>query len=196
MNITKVRLIRRIYLSSSLSLGVLTPLVCWYLLPSFNPITEPLSYFGVAESTLWYWNTSLLLIAIGLYINASKALSLCVYDKLYDTILKALMAFFFTALCLTAVFSMNYSLIHKVSAVSFFLIYNLFVFLFGLFRSLKYVRKGLFSIAIGSLMLLSSLLLIPFPSYGVFEIVYFVLVLYWNAVLFKKRMRKEDRVKS
>jgi len=196
MSITKVRLIRRIYLTSSFSLGVLAPLVCWYLLPSFNPITKPLSYFGVAEPTLWYWNTSLLLIAIGLYINASKALSLCVYDRLYDKILKILIAFFFTALCLTAVFSMNYSLIHKISAVCFFLIYNLFVFLFGLFRSLKYVRKGLFSIAIGSLMLLSSLLLIPFPSYGIFEIVYFVLVLYWNAVLFKKRMRKEDRVKS
>jgi len=46
---------------------------------------------------------------------------------------------------------------------------------------------------IGSLMLLSSLLLLPLPSSGVFEIIYFLLLLFWNGTLFYKRVKTEDR---
>ena len=59
-------------------------------------------------------------------------------------------------------------------------------------ETIKYLRKGLLSIFVGALMLLSSLLLIPFPSYGVFEIVYVFLIIFWNASLFYKRIIKED----
>ncbi len=88
---------------------------------------------------------------------------------------------------------MDYLLLHRISAFTFFISYNLFIFCFGMFRSSKYVRKGMFSMFIGSLMLLSSLLLLPFPSYGIFEITYFLLLLYWNGHLFYKRIRIENR---
>ena len=90
---------------------------------------------------------------------------------------------------------MDFDLYHKIPAFLFFSSYNLFVFLFGLFRSLKYVRRGVFSIFVGLSMLCSLLLLLPFNSYGVFEIVYFALILTWNIYFLFTRL-KEEGVKS
>ena len=192
MQINRVRFWRRVYLLFSMSLGVISPLICWYMIPGFNPIEKPLSYFGVAEITAWYWNLSLIIISFAIYLNAKKSLPLY-FDKLKNLrILRALLVISFISLFLTAVVPMNRALIHRISATGFFLTYNFFVFFFGILRSLKYLRKGLFSIFIGSLMLLSSLLLIPFPSYGAFEIVYVLLIIFWNANLFYNRIIKED----
>jgi len=192
MGVSQARFWRRIYLGFSLSLGVISPLVCWYMIPDFNPITKPLSYFGVAEITAWYWNHSLVIIAIALYVNAKRSLPNHFKSPRHLQFLFSLLSLSFVGLCLTAIVSMNHLFLHRISAYSFFLGYNLFVFSFGFFRSRKYVRKGMFSMTIGSLMLLSSLLLLPFPSYGVFEIVYFLLLLFWNAHLFYKRVETED----
>ena len=192
MQINSVRFWRRVYLLFSMSLGVISPLICWYMIPDFNPIEKPLSYFGVAEITAWYWNLSLIMISFAIYLNAKKSLPIY-FNKLKTLrILRILLTVSFISLFLTAVVPMNRELLHRISASSFFLTYNFFVFFFGISRSLKYLRKGLFSIFIGALMLLSSLLLIPFPSYGVFEIVYVLLIVFWNASLFYKRVIKED----
>ena len=86
---------------------------------------------------------------------------------------------------------MDYELYHKVPAFLFFFSYNLFIFLFGLFRSLKYLRRGVFSMFVGLSMLASLLLLLPFPSYGVFEIVYFALILIWNIYFLFTRLKEE-----
>jgi hypothetical protein len=162
------------------------------MIPEFNPITKPLSYFGVAELTSWYWNLSLLIIALALFINAKRSLPFYFKDSFGLKFLEGLLTFSFIGLCLTALVSMNHVIIHRISAYSFFLGYNLFVFSFGFLRSKKYIRKGMFSMIVGSLMLLSSLLLIPFPSYGVFEIVYFLILLFWNGHLLYKRIQTED----
>ena len=192
MQINRVRFWRRVYLLFSMSLGVLSPLICWYMIPDFNPIEKPLSYFGVAEITAWYWNLSLIILSFAIYLNAKKSLPIY-FNKIKTLrILRLLIGVSFISLFLTAVVPMNRVLLHRISATGFFLTYNFFVFFFGISRSLKYLRKGLFSIFIGSLMLLSSLLLIPFPSYGVFEIIYVLLIIFWNASLFYKRVIKED----
>jgi len=44
---------------------------------------------------------------------------------------------------------------------------------------------------IGLSMLCSLLLLLPFKSYGVFEIVYFALILIWNIYFLYSRMKEE-----
>ena len=193
MGIIQARFWRRIYLGISLSLGIISPLVCWYMIPDFNPITKPLSYFGVAELTAWYWNASVIIVAFAIYLNAKKSLPRY-FKKIGNlNVLHILLSISFVALCLTAIVSMDNSLLHRISASTFFLTYNLFVFCFGFFRSSKYVRKGMFSMIIGSLMLLSSLLLLPFPSYGVFEIIYSLLLLFWNGTLLYKRVKIEDK---
>tara|TARA_Y100000589_G_scaffold76423_1_gene70164 strand:+ start:2152 stop:2652 length:501 start_codon:yes stop_codon:yes gene_type:complete len=162
------------------------------MIPDFNPIEKPLSYFGVAEITAWYWNLSLIIISFAIYLNAKKSLPIYFHKLKTLRILRILLTVSFVSLFLTAVVPMNRDVIHRISATGFFLTYNFFVFFFGISRSLKYLRKGLLSIFIGALMLLSSLLLIPFPSYGVFEIVYVLLIILWNASLFYKRVTKED----
>jgi len=193
METTQARFWRRVYLGFSLSLGIISPVICWYMIPDFNPITKPLSYFGVAELTSWYWNVSLIIIAFAIYVNAKRSLPSYFKKEAELKFLQTLLSISFVALCLTAIVSMDNLVVHRISAYSFFLGYNLFVFSFGFFHSSKYVRKGMFSMLVGSLMLLSSLLLIPFPSYGVFEIVYFSLLLFWNGHLFYKRMETEDK---
>tara|TARA_B110000003_G_C16617724_1_gene521922 strand:- start:1645 stop:1971 length:327 start_codon:yes stop_codon:yes gene_type:complete len=95
------------------------------------------------------------------------------------------------SLVFTASISMEYELFHQIPAVLFFFSYNLFIFCFGLFRSFKYIRRGMFSIFIGLAMLFSTLLLLPFPSYGVFEIVYFALILIWNIYFLFIRIKEE-----
>jgi len=193
MGVSQARFWRRIYLGTSMSMGIISPLICWYMIPNFNPITKPLSYFGVAELTAWYWNLSLIIIAFAIYLNAKKSLTHYFKKKVKLKILNILLSSALISLCLTAIVSMDYLLLHRISAFTFFISYNLFIFCFGMFRSSKYVRKGMFSMFIGSLMLLSSLLLLPFPSYGIFEIAYFLLLLYWNGHLFYKRIRIENR---
>ena len=181
------------YLIISLSMGVISPLVCWYLVPEFNPTTKPLSYFGIAESTAWYWNLSVIIIAFAIYLNAKRSLPYYFNKKIHLRVLHILLFISFISLCLTGIVAMDVLLFHRISACVFFLTYILFIFSFGFFRSQKYVRKGMFSMIIALSMLLSSLLLLPFPSYGVFEITYFAFLLYWNGKVFYKRIQAENR---
>ncbi len=194
MSITKARFWRKFYLIFSLILGIVSPLLCWYMIPDFNPITKPLSYFGVAEITAWYWNASLIIIAFGIYLNAQKA-TLKLFSKIRARkALDTLLIISVISLIITALFPMDKTIIHRVSAIGFFLAYNLFIFCFGALKSRKYIRQGMFSMIIGSGMLLSSLLLIPFPSYGVFEIVYFLMALIWNGKLMYSRVKKKRKI--
>jgi len=164
------------------------------MIPDFNPIDRPLSYFGVAERTFWYWNSSVIIIASALFINAYRSIPIYFTKPRERLILELLLSISFIALCGVAIVSMENFIAHRITAYTFFLTYNFFIFCFGFIRSLKYVRRGIFSITIGTLMLLSSLLLLPFPSYGIFEIVYFLLLLLWNSHLFYKRIEFEDRI--
>ena len=66
-----IRLIRLIYISFCIALGIISPLFCYILLPEFNITEHPLSYFGVVEKTNLFWQISLILISIGLYLMKS-----------------------------------------------------------------------------------------------------------------------------
>ena len=195
MNHKQVKLLRRLYLIFCILLGILTPLYCWFRYPDFNPVTQPLSHFGIIDPTWFLWNTSLVLLSIGLFLNAYTALRYYFKKRRYRYPLKILLMLSSFFLFLTGTIPMDYELYHKIPAFLFFFLYNLFVFMFGLFRSLKYLRTGIFSMFVGLLMLLSLLLLLPFPSYGVFEIVYFALILIWNIYFLFIRL-KEESLKS
>ena len=62
-----IKLIRNIYISCAIATGIISPIVCYLLLPEFNIKQHPLSYFGVVEKTNFLWQISLILISIGLY---------------------------------------------------------------------------------------------------------------------------------
>jgi hypothetical membrane protein len=191
MRYLQVKFLRRIYIIFSILLGIFTPLFCWYKIPDFNPINKPLSHFGVLEPTFLLWNTTLVFLAIGIFWNAYTSLRFYFKKRRLRYPLKLMLISSSISLVFTASISMEYDFFHQISAVLFFFSYNLFVFCFGLFRSLKYVRRGMFSIFVGVAMLFSTLLLLPFPSYGVFEVVYFALILIWNIYFLFTRMKEE-----
>jgi len=195
MEYIKVKLLRRVYLIFCIILGILTPIYCWYLRPGFNPMEKPLSDFGIQEPTWLLWNSTLVFLAVGIFFNSYTALRYYFKKISFRYPLKALLIIASFSLFFTATIPMDYELFHKIPAFLFFFTYNLFVFLFGLFRSFKHVRSGIFSIFTGLAMIFSLLLLLPFKSYGVFEIVYFSLILIWNIYFLFTRM-KEEGMKS
>ena len=198
MNHKQIKLLRRTFLIFCIALGILTPLYCWYRYPDFNPIHQPLSRFGVIEPTWLLWNSTLVFLSIGIFLNAYTALRYYFKKRRFRYPLKMLLLSSSVSLFLTGTIPMDFEIYHKIPAFLFFFTYNLFIFLFGLFRSLKYFRRGIFSMFIGLSMLLS-LLFLPvftkFPSYGVFEIVYFSLILIWNIYFLFTRI-KEEGLKS
>ena len=195
MRYFKIKLLRRVYLIFCILLGIFAPIYCWYLRPGFNPMERPLSDFGIQEPTWLLWNSALVFLAIGIFLNAYTALRYYFKQRRFRYPLKVLLLISSVSLFLTATIPMDYALFHKIPAFLFFFTYNLFVFLFGVFRSLSSVRSGITSVFIGLAMLLSLLLLLPFQSYGIFEIVYFALILAWNIHFLLIRM-KEEGMKS
>lgn len=195
MDYSKVKLLRRVFLIFSILLGILVPLYCWYQYPDFNPVHQPLSHFGVIEPTWLLWNSTLVFLSIGIFLNAYTSLRYYFKKRRLRYPLRMLLISSSVSLFLIGTIPMDFEIYHKIPAFLFFFTYNLFVFLFGLFRSLKYLRRGMFSIFIGLSMLSSLLLLLPFPSYGVFEIVYFSFILIWNIYFLFIRI-KEEGLKS
>ena len=195
MDYSKVKLLRRVFLIFSILLGILVPLYCWYQYPDFNPVHQPLSHFGVIEPTWLLWNSTLVFLSIGIFLNAYTSLRYYFKKRRLRYPLRMLLISSSVSLFLIGTIPMDFEIYHKIPAFLFFFTYNLFVFLFGLFRSLKYLRRGMFSIFIGLSMLASLLLLLPFPSYGVFEIVYFSFILIWNIYFLFTRI-KEEGLKS
>ena len=155
MNHKQIKLLRRLYLIFCIFLGILTPLYCWYRYPGFNPIKQPLSKFGIIEPTWLLWNSTLVFLSIAVFLNAYTALRYYFKKRRYRYPLKILLIFSSFFLFLTGTIPMDYELYHKAPAFLFFFSYNLFVFLFGLFRSLKYLRRGIFSMFVGLSMFIS-----------------------------------------
>lgn len=196
MGYRRIKVLRRIYLIFCILLGIFAPIYCWYLRPGFNPIEKPLSDFGIQEPTWLLWNSSLVLLSIGIFLNAYTALRYYFKLRRLRYPLKVLLLIASISLFFTGTIPMDYDLYHKIPAFLFFFTYNLFVFLFGLFRSLSSLRSGFLSIFIGTGMLFSLLLLLPFKSIGVFEIVYFCLILIWNIHFLLNRMKEEGMKNS
>lgn len=188
MGIREVRKFRRIHIGVSIILGFMSPLICYLLIPNFNILNQPLSYFGIVEETSNIWFYSLLMIFLGVVLNGERRVDENII-KIHQNPLKIILTISSMSLFGLTFFTMEQPLIHNIFATIFFLGYSLFVFLYGLSKSLKTVRGGRPSLIIGILMLSSPLLIIPFPSYGVMEITHISLTLIWNGtMLFKSRL--------
>ena len=85
MDLTIIKLIRRIYISGCIAIGVISPIVCYFLLPEFNIKQHPLSYFGIVERTNLFWQISLILISIGLYVNGSRRIDELIKKAAWNT---------------------------------------------------------------------------------------------------------------
>tara|TARA_B100001250_G_C19644632_1_gene719815 strand:- start:287 stop:865 length:579 start_codon:yes stop_codon:yes gene_type:complete len=187
MNRKIVKKVRRIYIFFAILLGITSPLIYLFFYPQFDPRKQPISYFGTQENTHLFFTISLIIFSIALFWNGLKIIRNFIKIKKYKPFLTITLITSSISLVLTGLIPMNYETLHEIPALCFFLTYNFFVFFFGLIRSLSYVRRGIFSVITGSLMLLTALLLIPFPSYGVSEIVYLALLTFWNIIMWRRK---------
>ena len=187
----KARFWRRLYLSFSIFLGLFSPLYCWYSFPSFNPFSDPLSKFGIEESTWIMWDVTLIISSIAIFLNSKHAIKYRFKKESTILFLNTLVIISSICLILIAIISIDVNeSLHYWLAFMYFAVYNFYVFIFGLIRMYRDIRKGFFSVVMGSLMLLSTLLLIPFEGLGIFEIIYTSLVIFWNLVIFIKRLKR------
>ena len=184
-----IKRIRRIYLFSSILMGVISPVICLYFFPEFDNRIHPISLFGILKESSLIFTVSLIIFATALLWNGMAIIEKLIKQKQYRFWLRLLLAAASFNLCLTGIIPMTLGLLHQIPALCFFLAYNFFIFLFGIARTNSYVRKGLFSAITGSLMLLSSLLLIPFPSYGVAEVCYIFLIFFWNLIMWLQQQK-------
>lgn len=186
MEYKKIKRLRRTYIIISILVGVITPFLCYFLLPEFNIKSDPLSKFGISTQTSKIWFCSLILISLGLWLNGEYRIKELIKREPWKPVLQLILRLSIVCLVLTAVIDMSYHWTHKIVALLFFCGYNLFVFMFGIVRSLNYLKKGMFSVGMGTLMSLTSLLVIPFPSYGVAEIAFILLISIWNTRILLK----------
>lgn len=184
-----IKKIRKTYLVSSILIGIISPTICIYLFPEFDPRIHPVSYFGVLKNTSYIFMISLIVFSIAIFWNGITIIQKIIKKPKYKFWLQFILLISSCSLFLTGAITMDFGPFHKIPALCFFLTYNFFIFLFGLARSRSYVRRGLFSVLTGSFMLLSSLLLIPFPSYGVAEIVYIFLIFFWNIIMWLQQQK-------
>ena len=204
-----IKKIRKLYIGFSILIGILSPLVIYISFVDWNgdglinnadffdPREKPLSYFGIIDKTSLVWTTLLIIVAIALFWGGITRINQFFKDLKQKIILKSVVLFSFICLIMVAIIPMNEGLWHKLPAILFFLSYNFFVFCFGLFRSFSQVRNRFFSVCIGSLMLLSTLFLIPFPKGGVSEILYIQLISFWNLLMmYKGNKRSNSQITS
>lgn len=192
--VKRVKYIRKIYILLSIIIGIISPLICLFFAKEVDITEKPLSYFALIDKTSLLWFFCLIILSFGIFWNGKEIINKYIKRRKLNQILKLVLSLSTISLIGTAIITMKFGLAHKIFALSFFLLYNFFVFLFGLFNSFSQVRQGLFSVITGSLMLLSALLIIPFPSYGIAEIVYIQICVYWNLVMFvrtNKLIRKK-----
>ena len=182
-----IKKIRRWYITFSILLGILAPLVFIYLNPSFDPRIHPISHFGILADTKLFFKISIMILSIALFWNGETITRKMIKKNTWKNKLYILLLFASINLFLIGVIPMNWGLWHLLPAFFFFLFYTIFVFLFGIARSMSYVRKGFFSVFVAFLMLLTSLLINLFSSYGVAEIVYIFLIFLWNIIMLSRK---------
>ena len=181
--------IRRIYLLFSIAIGIISPLILCSFSPDFDPRVDPVSKFGILKNSAPIFTWSLVIFSGALLWNGMTIVGKFIKNSKYRFWLKNILIFSSINLFFTGIIPMDQGIWHQIPALCFFLAYNFFVFLFGVLRSLSYVRKGFISVITGSLMLLSYLLVIPFESYGVAELVYVLLIFFWNIIMWLRIIR-------
>ena len=186
LTLSRIKELKRTWVSVSFIVAVLIPILSSILITDWSIYTDELSDFGTRPITAGLWPIYLVVTSVGLWFNGSSMIS-NKYVGLRAHTLHYLLNISSTALILTAIITPEFRLAHIIVATTFFLVYLLFVYLYG-FWQIKYLslREGAFSVVLSFLLLLSTLLLMPFSGLAIFEITYIVLIVFWNWAVRKK----------
>ena len=78
--------IRKIYLVSSILIGLCSPVICLILFPEFDPRIHPVSYFGILKNTSTLFMVLLIMLSISLLFNGERAIHRLIKNKTYQKI--------------------------------------------------------------------------------------------------------------
>ena len=184
MNNRYWKIIKRKLVIFTAIIGIITPIICYYLLPSLNILLEPLSKFGVASETKYIWNFFLVTLSIMLHLTNNDLIddikeNIVNYQYKLLTVVNLISS---VSLALTGLIDMETKLLHLGFATIFFLSYTGFIFWWG-FLNIKYdLRKAIASMIISILIILSAITSIKYLDfgYGVFEVIFITLIIIWN----------------
>ena len=175
---------KRLYVFTSI-IGIIIPIMCFYMLPNINILTDPLSKFGIAQETRLIWMAFLQVLAILLYLSNLNRIDKIKknINKFEITILTIINILSSVSLSLTGLIDMSIKYAHLGFAGIFFLAYTGFIFWWGFLNIKTNLKEATLSIAIALLILISSIITINFTSfgYGISEIIFIILIIYWNS---------------
>jgi len=180
LDIENIRTLKRHWIDTTLVLALSIPLIAGMVVDDWSIYTNALSRFGVLPITAGIWPIYLGIVSIGLWLNGSTMIE----DK-YDGIKSHVLSYMLNAACtglmLTAIITEELRIVHLIVATTFFVMYVVFIFLYGWWqiRSTDF-KEGTFSVVISILLLLTTLLMIPFTGLAMFELTYISILLFWN----------------
>jgi len=167
-------------------IGIIIPIICFYLLPDLNILLDPLSKFGIAKETWLIWDLFIQIIATLLYLSGVNSINKIKENitSLQYKILNIVNIISSVSLSLTGFIPMNIKYIHLGFATIFFLSYTGFIFWWGVLNIKYNLKTAIISIITAILIFLSSLSTIKF-GYGMFELTFIGLIIYWNLKISK-----------
>lgn len=186
MDIEKIKRLKSRWIDTSFILGLVIPLIASFIIEDWSVYTGAISDFGTQPATAGFWPVYIVISAIGLWINGTSLIEQR-YEGFKSHVLYYMLNASCTGLFLVAIITEEYRYAHGAVAAVFFLVYMLFIFLYGLWQIKKLsFKEGSFSVTIGILLLLTTLLMIPFTGLAMFEITYLALIIFWNWAVNRK----------
>ena len=147
--------------------------------------TDALSNFGTDPGTAGIWTVYLIATSIGLWLNGGNKIDEN-HRGYKNTILHNLLTVSCVSLFLVSIVTNEFRIPHGIVAAGFFLTYALFIFLFGFWQIKLSLKNASFSIVISFMLLLTTLLAIPFSGLAMFEVAYIALITFWNWAILRK----------
>ena len=151
------------------------------MIPGINILNDPLSRFGVEQNTKLIWLSFIIIMGIALLIFGKSANN-NILNKTHRYILNLVLYTAIGSFIMSGIIDMTVQLTHLVLAGMFFLLYVLYIFIFGIYSSQYRILRYAICITIINLLFLIPTFTLGI-SYGLFEVVFIGSVLFWNFIL-------------
>jgi len=186
LDLEKIRKIKRGWIEASFILALIIPFIAGLVIRDWSIYTNALSDFGTHPGTAGIWSVYLTILAIGIWLHGIQKIEES-YDGPKAHILYYIINVSSTSLVLTAFITETFRGLHGFVAATFFISYMVFIFMYGFWLLKSKLKEGAISVVAGLLLLLTSLLTIPFDGLAIFEISYIAIIVAWNYLIHTKK---------
>ena len=185
LDLDKIRKIKRQWIEVSFILALIIPLISSFMVSDWSIYTDALSDFGTHPGTAGIWSVYLIVLAIGIWLHGTQKIEET-YTGVRSHILYYIINIATTSLVLTAFITEVFRGLHGLVAALFFISYMVFIFMYGFWKLETKLKEGAVSVVAGLLLLLTSILMIPFQGLAIFEISYMIIIVAWNYIIHSK----------